>query len=258
MQKAGPKVTRSVAAPKSTVQGPQVVLSVELGADEDVEWNWTHATEGSYVSGYTLKNRKSILRVIGAGLPRTATFSLKEALEQLLGGRCCHMTTIPGYPYNLGKGWNHVLEGGTPDWHALFADYVAAVDWPASMFWHELSMANPKALVLLSVRDSAELWWQSANETILPLARRALAPGWNGGRDLVALLERFTGTERWDEPAILMAAYEQQNARVRKTIPHHRLLEWRASDGWAPICRALALPTPDMPFPWINRKSDWP
>jgi hypothetical protein len=29
-----------------------------------------------------------MLRVVGAGLPRTATRSLKDALEILLGGRC--------------------------------------------------------------------------------------------------------------------------------------------------------------------------
>ncbi len=249
------KVIRSVAAPKSTIQGPQVVLNVNLLADDDVLWNWTHTAAGSYVSGYTLRKK---LRVIGAGLPRTATRSLKAALEQLLGGPCCHMTSIPGYPFNLGKAWKRALEDGIPDWPALLGEYVAAVDWPSSMFWRELSVANPEALVLLSVRDSAEVWWQSANETILPLARRALGPGWNDGRDLLSLLERFTGTEHWDDPGTLMAAYERHNAAVRKTIPSQRLLEWRASDGWAPICRALALPVPDGPFPWVNRKSDWP
>jgi len=31
------------------------------------------------------------MRVIGAGLGRTGTNSLKIALEMLLGGACCHM-----------------------------------------------------------------------------------------------------------------------------------------------------------------------
>ena len=42
------------------------------------------------------------LRVVGAGLPRTGTRSLKEALEHLLGGRCYHMSVIPGHPFDLG------------------------------------------------------------------------------------------------------------------------------------------------------------
>ena len=102
------------------------------------------------------------LRVVGAGLPRTGTASLTVALEQLLGGRVAHMSTIPGHPFNLGPGWDQALAGETPDWAQLFDGYTAAVDWPASMFWRELSDAYPAALVLLSVRDRAESWWQSA------------------------------------------------------------------------------------------------
>src|SRR4051812_36569265 len=172
------------------------------------------------------------LQVVGAGLPRTGTSSLTVALERLLGGRVAHMSTIPGHPFDLGGGWNQALAGETPDWGQLFDGYVAAVDWPASMFWRELSEAYPDALVLLSVRDRAETWWQSTNATILPVARMALAPDWNEGRDLVDLLERFTGSKQWDDAATLMAAYERHNTAVRQNVPPHRLLEWRAAEGW--------------------------
>jgi hypothetical protein len=197
------------------------------------------------------------LRVVGAGLPRTGTKSLKTALEQLLGGRCYHMTEIPGHPFNLGEGWDQALAGGTPDWNRIFDGYVAAVDWPVSMFWRELSEANPDALILLSLRDAAETWWQSVDATILPYARLALAPDWNEGRGLLNLLERFTGTKHWDNPATMMAAYERHNAEVRMNVPPQRLLEWRATEGWEPICDALHLPIPEVPFPWNNRRSEW-
>ena len=46
---------RSVEAPKSTYQGAPVVFSnVLLAEDEEVQWIWTHASEGSYVSGYKI------------------------------------------------------------------------------------------------------------------------------------------------------------------------------------------------------------
>ncbi|MBI1879901.1 MAG: hypothetical protein HYR94_17050 [Chloroflexi bacterium] len=115
----------------------------------------------------------------------------------------------------------------------------------------------PDALVLLSVRDTAETWWQSANETFLPIARMALAPDWNEGRGLLDLLEQFTAGKPWDDPATLQATYERHNAEVRQTVPRCRLLEWRATEGWAPLCRALGVPVPDLPFPWVNRRSDW-
>jgi Sulfotransferase domain len=197
------------------------------------------------------------LRIVGAGLPRTATSSLRLALEQLLGGRCYHMSVISGHPFDLGVGWNRLLAGETPDWNELFDGFAAAVDWPASLFWRELSAAYPDALVLLSVRDSAEEWWHSADETILPFARMSLAPDWNEGRGFLDLLERFTGTAQWDDPATMMAAYERHNAEVRRDLPPHRLLEWRATEGWPPICHALDLPVPDRPFPWVNQRSEW-
>jgi hypothetical protein len=167
------------------------------------------------------------------------------------------MREIGGHPFDLGEGWQRALAGDTPDWDQVLNGYIAAVDWPASMFWRELSEAYPDALVLLSVRDSAKTWLQSLEATILPVVRKALAPDWNDGRDLVTLFERFTGSEQWDDPATLLAAYERHNDAVRRTVPSHRLLDWRATDGWEPICHALGVPVPDVPFPWTNRRSEW-
>ena len=197
------------------------------------------------------------LQVVGAGLPRTGTASLGLALDHLLGGRIHHMSVIPGHPFDLGVDWDLALAGGIPDWDQVFDGYIAAVDWPASMFYREISEAYPEALVLLSVRDSAETWWQSAEATFLPFARLALAPDWNAGSGLTDLLERFTGRQEWNDPATLMAAYERHNADVRRAVPRHRLLEWHATEGWAPICQALGVAVPDRPFPWVNRRADW-
>jgi hypothetical protein len=85
----------------------------------------------------------------------------------------------------------------------------------------------------------------------------AQAPDWREGRGLVALLERFTGTSYWDDPTTLMSTYERHNAEVRGTAPAGRLLEWRAPEGWEPICLALGLPVPEIPFPWSNKRSEW-
>jgi hypothetical protein len=125
------------------------------------------------------------------------------------------------------------------------------------MFWRELSAIYPDVPIILSVRDSAEIWLESLEATVLPATRISLAPDWNEGRGLLSLFERFTGTEQWDDPVILKTAYEQHNADVRKTIHEDRLIDWRARDGWSPICHALDLSVPDMPFPWVNKRSDW-
>lgn len=197
------------------------------------------------------------LRVVGAGLPRTATRSLGIALEHLLDGPCYHMSVIPGHPFDLGDTWNLALQDRAPDWNETLGAYVAALDWPASLFWSELSEAYPDALIVLSVRDSAETWWESASQTFLPYARMAREPDWSEGRGLVELLERFAGTADWDDSGTLMSAYERHNARVRASAPAGLFLEWRPADGWGPICDALGTPVPTRPFPWVNRREDW-
>jgi hypothetical protein len=197
------------------------------------------------------------LRVIGAGLPRTGTASLRLALTELLGGDSYHMSVIPGHPFDLGAGWDTALAGGVPDWDAVFEGYTAAVDWPASLFWREISDAYPDALILLTTRDSAETWVQSVEATILPIARQAVVPGWDQGMGVIRLLERFAGTADWDDPSVLMAAHDRWNADVRATAPPDRLLQMRAADGWEPLCRALGVPVPDEPFPWVNRREEW-
>ena len=191
------------------------------------------------------------LRIVGAGLPRTGTSSLRAALEQLLGGPCLHMSALPGHPFELGAGWDAALDDEPVDWAQLVSGFVAAVDWPASMFWRELWAANPEALVLLSTRDTPETWYRSFNEMVLYYGRLSAAPDWTGGRGLVRLLERFTGTRDWDDMGTLMAAYEAHNAAVRRAVPAAQLLDWQATEGWGPLCAALGLPMPDTAFPHI-------
>ena len=191
------------------------------------------------------------LRVVGAGLGRTGTLSLKVALEQLLGGPCYHMAEVFAHPEHVAR-WHAAARGEMPDWHGLFAGYRAAVDWPAASFWPELARAFPDALVLLSLRDP-ESWWQSAHDTIFS-ATRGASDEWRAMmEELVAA--RFTGA--LDDRAACIAAFERHNAAVRQGVPRSRLLEWRAADGWAPICSALGVPVPSEPFPRVNTRDEF-
>lgn len=197
------------------------------------------------------------LRVVGVGLPRTATSSLREALERLVGGPCLTMSAIPRHPFDLGATWRRALSGDPLDLEEAFAGFVATVDWPGSMFWREVIDASPDALVILSTRGSSRVWWESMDATVLSVARAAASFAAEEPRDLLRLLERFAGSPRWDDKAALMERYEQHNAEVRATVPPERLVDWRARDGWEPICRALGVSVPDEPFPWTNRREDW-
>lgn len=192
------------------------------------------------------------LRVIGAGVGRTGTTSLKAALEVLLGEPCYHMHEVLIRPKRHVPLWQAALDGELSDWDEIFGPYAATVDWPGAAFWPELAGAYPDALVLLSVRDSADDWFGSASRTINELMAQpptADTAAWHAMN--VALLARRFAPVPF-EPGVARAAYERHNAEVRATVPPDRLLEWRPGDGWAPICERLGLPVPDQPFPHLN------
>lgn len=69
------------------------------------------------------------LKVIGAGLPRTGTASLKVALQILLQGRCYHMSELHEHPEHW-RYWGAAAKGETINWEELFSGYSAAVDGP--------------------------------------------------------------------------------------------------------------------------------
>ena len=194
------------------------------------------------------------LKVVGAGVGRTGTHSLKLALEQLLGGRCHHMLEIIGDPAQA-SGWTDAIDGRDVDWQELLSGYVAQVDWPGASFWREISAANPDALVLLSTRDP-EAWYRSASNTIfLPID--GAPPGleqWFGTTMPKLFAERFSDDR--GNPTAMMDAFEHHNAQVRAGVPAGRLLEWVTSDGWEPICERLGVAVPSEPFPATNSTNE--
>jgi len=198
------------------------------------------------------------IKVVGAGLGRTGTYSLKLALELLLDGPCYHMREVFTHPGHIPL-WHQAFQGRMPDWIRMLKDFVAAVDEPASCFWHELSRAYPDALVILSVRDP-ESWWKSADNTILNDARNEAPSGppivaqWHS---MVMEMNRFIFPEGVNDKQAAIEAFERHNQKVRETIPPHRLLVWQASEGWGPICKALGVPVPDGPFPHKNTTLEW-
>ena len=189
------------------------------------------------------------LRVIGPGLGRTGTYSLKLALERLLDGRCHHMAEVLADPERHLPLWAPVLRGEEVDWEEVFAGYVAQVDFPGAAFWRELSVVFPDALVVLSTRP-AEDWYRSAASTIFQLDSESspFSDVWR---------KRFGFGDRFDDDAAMIAAYERHNASVRSSVPPNRFLEWTVGDGWAPLCNRLGLPVPDELFPWTNTTAEF-
>lgn len=198
------------------------------------------------------------LRVVGSGVGRTGTMSLKAALELLLGGACYHMLEVFGHEDHPPQ-WTRAFTGGAVDWEGLLAGYVATVDWPACAAWKDLAAANPDAIILHSERP-AEDWFRSANDTIF----EGFKPGGHfasedagPGAEMVRTMFRETFTPDFLDHDAAVAAFEAWNADVKATADPGRLLVWNTGDGWEPICAALDLPVPDVPFPHSNSTEEF-
>ena len=193
------------------------------------------------------------IKVIGAGLPRTGTYSLKVALEKLLNAPCYHMSEVHVHPEHT-KFWLDTSTGKTSDWHGFYSNYAATVDSPSAYFWRELMEAYPDAIVILTVRD-AQSWWESASKTIFQAVTMSHLSEEHKTM-LKALPSPFRGKERNDREAMIQS-YEQHNIAVKAAVPAQRLLIWDAKEGWEPICRILNLPIPDEPFPHTNTTKEF-
>ncbi|MFW6691561.1 sulfotransferase family protein [Streptomyces sp. MAR4 CNX-425] len=198
-----------------------------------------------------------MLEVIGAGVGRTGTLSLKTALERLGFGPCHHMLGLFGDPGQIPM-WRAAARGEPVDWARVYARYRATVDWPGARFWREIAAAFPAAKVVLTVRDP-ESWYASAaasihaaavapppadaEEEYLRLRDMAVEVVWDGVFD-----GRFTDKEH----ALRVVA--EHDAAVRRGIDPDRLLVYRVGEGWGPLCEFLGVPVPDEPFPRSNER----
>ena len=111
----------------------------------------------------------SELKVIGAGLGRTGTESLKKALEQLGFAKCYHMFELMKHPEHLSE-WQALRRGQAPNYDFLFEGYASCADFPAAIYYQEFMEKYPEAKVILTVRDP-DRWFDSASKTIFKKPR---------------------------------------------------------------------------------------
>jgi hypothetical protein len=193
------------------------------------------------------------LKVIGAGLGRTGTFSLKFALEHLGFGPCYHMSEVfAGARRNVAL-WLDVVRG-KPDWNAVFDGFQSTTDYPACTYWRELADFFPRAKVILTVRD-ADSWFDSVSATIFSeqmlgsLRGTPLDAFMNG-----TIFAAFDG--RVKDRAFMTDWFTRRNRQVVDALPAERLLVFSPKEGWQPLCAFLGVPVPDVPFPRVNSRDE--
>ncbi len=190
------------------------------------------------------------LTVIGAGLGRTGTMSLKHALEQLGLGRCCHMIELRDLPDRMAL-WDRVTQGQSVDWDEVFEGFGATVDWPACNYYRALADHYPQAKVILTVRDP-DAWFDSTQATIFNGIEHVAAQTDKPAARVVknTALKLFDG--KMHDRGHCIGVYRRHNEEVRRTIPPHRLLELDVAQGWQPLCAFLGVPVPTTDFPRAN------
>ncbi|MDP4511526.1 sulfotransferase family protein [Nonomuraea turcica] len=209
-----------------------------------------------------------MLKVIGAGFPRTGTSSMKAALERLGFGPCYHMFEILMNPSHVDK-WLPVTTGVPIDWDQVLRGYQSTQDWPASHFWREQAEVYPDAKIILTVRDPHR-WYASMQALIANGPGRKLPPSLpDRAAAVFGALARFGPVmdhigqsvfgEGWrfsdgmPDEDLAVDAFHRHIAMVQESLPADRLLVFDVRDGWEPLCRFLDVEAPaDEPFPHLN------
>lgn len=209
------------------------------------------------------------IKVIGAGLARTGTKSLKIALEQLGYDPCFHMVELLKNPKRLNYlDLSH--KAGATDWAAFLEGYQAAVDYPTCFYYKQLlahRLCRPTAKVILTVRDP-ESWYQSVLKTvyrgkpkgfrdIIRLIRhmifsadmRRVAPVFQYNDKLI-WQGHFNG--KFEDKEAAIQVYHDHVEDVKKHVPADQLLIFEIQQGWQPLCDFLGKSIPKQPFPKSN------
>jgi hypothetical protein len=192
------------------------------------------------------------LRVIGAGLGRTGTLSLKVALEQLGFTSCYHMAEVIMNPSHAAL-WTAAADGRA-DWERIFEGYAATVDYPGCRYWRELAETYPEAKVVLSVRDP-DKWFESTQETIFSERSRQQL-NYEGFEEFFEKNVFSQFGERIHDRGFMIEAFRRHNEDVKRAIPSERLLVFEVSQGWEPLCEFLDVPVPTAPFPHANSREE--
>ena len=199
-----------------------------------------------------------MLKIIGAGYPRTGTTSLKIALEQLGFGPCHHMEELFKHPEQIGW-WLDVAAGKRRDWATLLDGYVSACDFPSQHWYREILAETPGAKVILTMREPAG-WYTSMMATIWEISRGFPAPLVGRFVPRVGGVTRLATAVLWGqefEGRFLdrdhaLARFQGHTEAVRAAVPAEDLLVFDVREGWEPLCRFLGVPVPATPFPRAN------
>ena len=175
------------------------------------------------------------MKVICAGLMKTGTKSLAKALREL--GFSVY-DVEEHVSFHL-QPWCAILgEDKEPDFLSMYRDVDAVTDVPANIFYEEILKAFPDAKVILSERDSEDVWlasWIKQLEQKLRMEREplrvllfALSSSYRKSWKTVLRSQQFVlGFPKVnvnESKFLLKKKYREYNERVKAVVPPDQLL----------------------------------
>lgn len=207
------------------------------------------------------KNGNYNLKIIGAGLSRTGTKSLKEAIEILYPGEKCYHSNQVFEKQEHSNFWLEVFEGKRKDLNYVLKDFNFALDAPSCFYWKELAKENPEAKIILTVRDSPEVWFESftaLREFNNPFLSFML-PVYGSFTKYCKVMSEKTIDMFSANKAECIEKYQKHNEGVIEACEKEfkgRLLVFNVKDGWEKLCKFLNKNEPKIPFPKLNDKAE--
>jgi len=218
------------------------------------------------------------LQVIGASFGRTGTTTTKSALETLGFGVTHHMRETMSWETGLWgvEVWRETERAKplSPERIQILREFFhdnprfhSLLDWPGSGYYRELCEVYPDAKVLLTVRDSAEAWWDSYATTVGRMVHASFwwgvwpDPGmyllfrlnplwWKSSALFVEVIGSVLPSGIWNktEGMHVYTTHHNQVKEYFKDKPE-KLLVFNTKQGWEPLCRFLNVSIPQTPFP---------
>ncbi|MEZ5025162.1 MAG: sulfotransferase [Chitinophagales bacterium] len=209
------------------------------------------------------------IQVIGTGMGRTGTMSLKNALEILGFNKCHHMIEVMQNKGQVEQ-WTTLENGGKVDFDALLNGYASIVDFPGSLYYKQLMQKYPDAKFIHTVRNPED-WYKSCRNTIYNLPRgfkrKAMKTIGIFKPDVahVAKVFDYVDLSIWDglfkgnfeDKESSIRIFNEWTEEVKRTIPEEKLLIFQAKEGWEPLCNFLDKPIPEVPYPNVNNTAEF-
>ena len=217
------------------------------------------------------------IRLVCAGLGRTGTLSLTEALV-ILGYKPYHYID-----FAHSKEWCDLAQGKTDTSVVIDAivegGYDAVLENPTCDIYTDILERYPDAKVVLTVRDSSEAFeksWKILMDTMV-VTEKPFSwsfPSFFQWIPVFARLKhvrKFMGTTHlglppgvlahgWREQpeGWLGAQYTKHNEHVIANVPKEKLLVFNVKEGWGPLCEFLECEVPseskEFPHSKVNTK----